>query len=354
MHEIARNMHFSILREIHDYFYAIIKKANRSVPLWEKSMPKQKEKIEFRYYNIPAGTYVLPKIGPGWEQEYGLGMNEMLHFHNYLEIGYCYHGSGRLIIEDREYRYSDNMYTFIPKNVPHTTISDPGNICSWEFLFIDLEGFIRDEFRSEYLSGEDTLRITSKRGTLKSMKNHPVMGNLIKNILRECHEPDVYSQESIKGYLYSLIIEVLRLDEERESAKRTNRINRYIKDAVDYISQHYKEDIKIRQLAESCGLSESHFRRIFIESVGMKPVEYLNLVRIERACALIRKGEHSMEEICYEVGYQTPSTFNRNFKIVTGISPSGFKSMKGTATPLSKFRISAKEGWEGVHFLPHE
>jgi len=56
-------------------------------------------------------------------------MNGMLHFHNLLEIGYCYHGSGRLIIEDREYRYSDNMYTFIPKNVPHTTISDPGNIC---------------------------------------------------------------------------------------------------------------------------------------------------------------------------------------------------------------------------------
>ena len=91
-------------------------------------MPKQKETIEFRYYNIPDGSYVLPKIGEGWEQEYGLGMNGMLHFHNLLEIGYCYHGSGRLIIEDREYRYSDNMYTFIPKNVPHTTISDPGNL----------------------------------------------------------------------------------------------------------------------------------------------------------------------------------------------------------------------------------
>lgn len=47
-------------------------------------MPKQKETIEFRYYNIPDGSYVLPKIGEGWEQEYGLGMNGMLHFHNLL------------------------------------------------------------------------------------------------------------------------------------------------------------------------------------------------------------------------------------------------------------------------------
>ena len=177
-------------------------------------MPKQKETIEFRYYNIPDGSYVLPKIGEGWEQEYGLGMNGMLHFHNLLEIGYCYHGSGRLIIEDREYRYSDNMYTFIPKNVPHTTISDPGNICSWEFLFIDLERFIRDEFRSEYLSKEDTLRITSKRGTLKSVKNHPVMGNLIRNILRECHEPPrwagTYTTTFLKDFIFITITQFAR------------------------------------------------------------------------------------------------------------------------------------------------
>jgi AraC-like DNA-binding protein len=86
----------------------------------------------------------------------------------------------------------------------------------------------------------------------------------------------------------------------------------------------------------------------------MKPVEYLNLVRVEQACALIRKGEQSIEDICYEVGYQTPSTFNRNFKIVMGVSPSVFKSMKGTATPLSMFNISAEKGWEGFQFLPIE
>ncbi|MBP5266729.1 MAG: AraC family transcriptional regulator, partial [Lachnospiraceae bacterium] len=70
-------------------------------------MAKEKQKMEFRYYDIPKGDYVLAKLGKGWEQEYGLGMGRMLHFHNYLEIGYCYPGSGELIIEDRSYRYSD-------------------------------------------------------------------------------------------------------------------------------------------------------------------------------------------------------------------------------------------------------
>ena len=62
-------------------------------------MTKTKKKLEFRYYTLPAGDYVLPKLGKGWEQEYGLGYEGMLHFHNLLEIGYCYHGNGKLIIE---------------------------------------------------------------------------------------------------------------------------------------------------------------------------------------------------------------------------------------------------------------
>ena len=37
-------------------------------------MPKEKQKMEFRYYDIPKGDYVLAKLGKGWEQEYGLGM----------------------------------------------------------------------------------------------------------------------------------------------------------------------------------------------------------------------------------------------------------------------------------------
>ena len=59
-------------------------------------MPKEKPRMEFRYYDIPKGEYVLPKLGKGWEQEYGIGYGRMLHFHNYLEIGYCYHGKGEL------------------------------------------------------------------------------------------------------------------------------------------------------------------------------------------------------------------------------------------------------------------
>ena len=307
-------------------------------------MSKQKTQIEFRYYNIPEGDYVLAKLGPGWEQEYGLGYNRMLHFHNYFEIGYCYHGKGELIIEDRVYNYSDDCFSLIPQNVPHVTVSAPGNICKWEFLFIDIEAFIRDVLRGTSLSCDDIIRIVNKRGTMKTKKNHAAMAKLIRNIIEESRRRDLYYRQSIIGYLYALVVEIMRLDEEREMAKHVNRINNYIKSAIDYIGENYADEIKIQELADVCGLSESHFRRIFVESMGMKPVEYVNYVRIQKACALIRKEDLSMEDICYRVGYQTPSTFNRNFRIVTGMSPREWKA-EGNH-PANAFHVNVRLGWE--------
>ena len=303
--------------------------------------------MEFRYYDIPKGDYVLPKLGAGWEQEYGAGYGRMLHFHNYLEIGYCYHGNGELLIEDRSYHYSDKMFTIIPENIPHTTISAPGNICKWEYLFVDIREFILTEMQSDHMATEEIIRILNKRGTLKTAKNHPEMARLIRKILEECRNKPIYYKESIKGYLRAFVIEVLRLDEEREQAIRDSRTNRYIREALQYIKSHFAEEIRISDIAEASGLSESHFRRIFEESMQMKPIDYINRVRIDEARRLISDGELSMSAIGEKVGYTTPSTFNRNFRQITGMTPLEWKNSQVRPNPSkSEFLISIEKGWE--------
>ncbi|MEE3356395.1 MAG: AraC family transcriptional regulator [Candidatus Weimeria sp.] len=311
-------------------------------------MAKKKKKMEFRYYDIPKGEYVLPKLGKGWEQEYGKGYDGMLHFHNYLEIGYCYHGSGRLIIEDRVYRYTDQTFTIIPANIPHTTISDEGHICKWEFLFIDIEGFVTEEMKWEGYSVSEIIHRINSRGTMKSRENHGELGRLILAIIRECRTKGPYYKEALKGWLATLAVDILRLNQEREEARRINRVNSYIRDAIEFVGTHYVEEIHISDLAEISGLSESHFRRTFEESMNMKPVEYINMVRIDKACEMIAREDVSMEDVCYRVGYQTPSTFNRNFKSLTGMTPLQWKKggqKKGSL--LSDFHITAQKGWEG-------
>ncbi len=306
----------------------------------------KKKKIEFRYYEMPTGQYVLPLLGKNWEQEYGVGYEGMLHFHNYLEIGYCYYGDGRLQIEDRVYHYGDEMFTCIPANIPHVTISKPGNICKWEFLFVDIENFIRNEFHSDRFTQDEILKIVNKRGTLKTKKNHPIIDQLILNIIRECRSEDEYYKESIKGYLYALVIEFMRLAEEREQIRRSMKMSQYLGSAIAYVDEHYMEDIKVINMAEMCCLSESHFRRVFEESMGMKPVEYINLVRIKNACRIIQEEDVSMEDVSHRVGYQTSSTFNRNFRKLLDMTPYQWKSQTQTSEGrLANYKISAQKGW---------
>lgn len=107
---------------------------------------KRKPKMEFRYYQMPPDSPILALLGEKWEQTYGQDI-DYLHFHNHLEIGYCYSGSGELILGEKNQRFFDGLFTVIPKNYPHTTNSDLGTISRWEYLFIDVEGFLREIYQ---------------------------------------------------------------------------------------------------------------------------------------------------------------------------------------------------------------
>ena len=310
-------------------------------------MAKEKQRMEYRYYDMPPGEYVLPKLGKGWEQEYGIGYEGMLHFHNYMEIGYCYHGDGTLVIQDREVRYQGDMFTVIPENLPHTTVSAPGNICKWEYLFIDTRNFLSDVIK---VSGIDEyiIRNALDRSALVSRcADQPELSALVRAMLEECRRGDRYKNEILQGYLYAFLMLLVRHYSDVPRSEKNNSGNSYLNDAIHFIYKNYREGIQISDVARACGLSESHFRRVFEESMNMKPVDFLNMVRIRAACRMIEREDYSMRDICFRVGYETPSTFNRNFRRLTGMTPYEWKKKKGnTAEFFRNFRISARKGWE--------
>ena len=309
-------------------------------------MAKTKEKIQFRYYTMPVDEYVIPKLGKAWEQEYGLGYGEMEHFHNYMEVGICYNGSGRLLIEDKTYRYQGGMISIIPANVPHTTISDPGNICKWEYLFIDIDEFIKTEMKTGRISSDEAIRIVNSNAMFIKEEEFPSLSNLVHNIAEECRAEKSFYKDTIKGYLYSLFFEIIRANGADSILETSDENNTYIKTAVTFVKSHYSEDIKIAQMASMCGLSESHFRKVFEDSMNMKPNDYINSIRIMEACKIIKKEDISMEELGMKVGYQTPSTFNRNFRKITGKTPYQWKTEERQNNSfMADFYVSAEKGW---------
>lgn len=78
----------------------------------------------------------------------------------------------------------------------------------------------------------------------------------------------------------------------------------------------------------------------------MSPLEYINMVRIHAACEYLKKTDKPVAEIALDCGFNTNSTFNRNFKQVMGISPMEWrKRPENYEQQLLKFNIRSEEGW---------
>jgi len=311
-------------------------------------MSKLKNQIEYRYYEIPADHYCLALLGDTWVRNYGEATNT-LHFHNYLEIGYCYWGSGRLTIEEKSMQYKGGEITLIPKNIPHTTKSDGDEgVCKWEFLFIDLDNFIRHEMQFKRLDIEEVIKTLNAQSYVILAAQNPQLNNLVKGIIEEYRSKKPHYKNAVKGYLRALVVEMLRTNESMSSnlTLDESRVNNYIEQSVNYIETHFAEDIRLEDIATNCGLSESHFRRIFVDSIGMKPSDYLNMIRVNKACEYMMNEDVSVEEIGYRVGFQNPSTFNRNFKKIIGTTPFQWKKEENNNSGIiRKLKISAKKGW---------
>lgn len=91
--------------------------------------------------------------------------------------------------------------------------------------------------------------------------------------------------------------------------------------AVHYIQEHLDEKVSVEQLATLVNMSTSSFHRNFKEVMHMSPLKYAQIMKLFRAQTLIKEG-HTVSEAGYQVGYNSPAQFSREYKRHFGISPS--------------------------------
>jgi AraC-like DNA-binding protein len=107
---------------------------------------------------------------------------------------------------------------------------------------------------------------------------------------------------------------------------------RHLLRAKDLADARYAEPLEVEDLAQAAGLSKAHFSREFRRVFGESPYVYLLTRRLERAAALLRTTDHSVAEICLEVGLQGVGSFTASFKRVYGMTPTAYRE---THTPAS-------------------
>lgn len=307
---------------------------------------RKKQEIEFRYYEIPQNEPCIALLGEAWIRPYGEDM-DCQHFHNYMEIGFCYDGTGEVTLDDRVVSYKPDMFTVIPRNFPHNTDSDHFSLSSWEYLFLDVEAFLRETYREDSIYADELSGIINKRAWAVEAARYPELAGLIRSIMDEMRYKKEFYAESVKGLQLSLLMNIARINQGKPGkVRKQSRSVSQISFALHYIGVHYAEELTIGDLAQASHMSETHFRRVFQKIMNMTPSDYLNLVRVQMACEYMKKHTDSMELVAERCGFQSVSTFNRNFKKVLNITPYQWKiHPENYETKLLDYKISAYKGW---------
>ena len=115
--------------------------------------------------------------------------------------------------------------------------------------------------------------------------------------------------------------------------------------ARDVIDRDYAQPLDVPALAHVALMSSGHFSRTFRAAFGETPYSYLMTRRIERAKALLRRGDLSVTEVCLEVGCTSLGSFSSRFTELVGESPSAYRSRPhedGAAIPACVAKIQTR------------
>ncbi len=106
-----------------------------------------------------------------------------------------------------------------------------------------------------------------------------------------------------------------------------------VRKARTLIDSRLEESLNINRLASELKVSHEHLSRIFKKETGLTPLQYLHQQKTRRICVLLKDSTLSCKEICFKMGYDTPSHFARSFKRVTGMTPGQYRENR--AYPLT-------------------
>ena len=159
---------------------------------------------------------------------------------------------------------------------------------------------------------------------------HPIYESLcycMSEAYEEYISKDVCFRLPVRAYLYLLSASILRY-----YAGERNELDRMIyhnvirlRPVVEYIAENYGEKIYIETLADMIGVSPDYFTKMFKDSIGTTPIDYINGVRVNHALRLLTMTDTPVNEIAEKTGFSNPNYFHKIFKSYMEISPLAYR-----------------------------
>lgn len=231
----------------------------------------------------------------------------LLHYHNCLELGRCFDGSGVQFMGGEVYSFNASSVSIVQKGCIHDShiiMLDSGEKPSeWKYIFVDLDAL--------------GIPCTMDRSFVSGDKELLFLYDLLFNEL-EMHPAGWREQFCL---LLPAFLRIAQRLEPNTRPMRHTALADQIAALLHWIALEYASDLSVEQLANHCNMSVSYFRKVFCENVGMGPQQYVLHVRLSMAKHLLLTTSKPILEISEEVGFHSVSSFNRQFLRAYKCSP---------------------------------
>lgn len=279
-------------------------------PLCEKVLPDENSSWRFCRYE--------------WER-----MELNWHYHPEYEICLTLNSQGMRYVGDHIARYGDFDLVIIGPDMPHGWQSEADfGITSNEVVYvaqIPAQWLHQVVSEQKELASLETLLTNAKRGILFS----PASAQQAHSIFKAMETANPFKR-------YILLFELLALlqqDNQQELLSSTlftqgNKLDftvRKLDKVIEFIYDNYTQDLSAEKLAKLAHMSTNHFHRFFKKRTEKTLTEFINQLRIAKACKLLISNQSPISIISDQCGFNNLSNFNRRFIQFKGITPSIFR-----------------------------
>lgn len=252
-----------------------------------------------------------------------------LHWHDEMEIIYIKKGSGIVTIDFAEYPVNGGDIVMIIPGQLHAIEQKPGLSMEYENIIFQLTmltsphgDICTDEFFLPMLKGTLTLPSCLQPGC----PFYEEARFCLDQADALCDKRPPSYELAVKGQLFQLFYLLFSHATKDTAPVSHGKSLEKTKLILKHIETHYGEKLTIKDMAELCGFSQSHFMKFFKSAVGESFTGYLNHYRLTMASRLLLSSHSGILEIAEETGFDNLSYFNRTFKKAFGMTPSQFRN----------------------------
>ncbi len=253
------------------------------------------------------------------------------HCHPEYELMFMKKSRGKRFIGDNISFYREGDLFLIGSNLPHTWLSSKATT-----QHCKMQNAILIQF-DENLAGLD-INHAPEFSALHRLLTEARFGIRFKGKTRDLAASKIQKMLKLEGMdRFIQLLSILNLlSASKEGDKKylssiefTNGLQHDGRSRIDrvctYINSHYKNSVSLESASEIASMSINAFSRFFKKSTGNTFVEYVNKLRIGQACKLLAENELTIAEICYQVGFNNLSNFNRQFRKYKNLSPKQYR-----------------------------